>query len=87
MTKCKCVYIIYTTSQKFLNILMFFIEVSSAQAFIYLIQSTAKQSNNTSKITVFYSNIFLNVIYSCDFKADFFSIIARSSHMILQKSF
>ncbi len=50
---------------------MFIKEDSSAhQACIYLIQSTAKIFL-LFKMNVFYLNIFLNVIYSFDFKGEF----------------
>ncbi len=40
------------------------------------------------KITVFYLNIFQNVIYSCDCKLDFqHHYCSLQCHMILQKSF
>ncbi len=38
------------------------------------------------KITIFYLNIFSNLIYSCDFKAEFINH-HYSSHMIPQETF
>ncbi len=67
---------------------MFFFLSPARLAFIYLIQSTAKPVKCLNifvlllfkkyKWYVFYLNTFLNVIYSCDFKAEFLASLLHS---------
>ncbi len=82
--------VIYTTSQMFLNsiffcmyVFFFFLRsVFCRPSLFYLIQSTAKTvefwNNVLIKITSFYINIFLNITYSCDFKAEFLASSLQS---------
>ncbi len=77
-TKPSDVYLsicLYTTSQKVLNKMVYIIFLSlllTMPAFIL------KYCIFLFKITVFYFNIFQNVIFSCDFKAGFLASLFQS---------